>query len=229
MYLVSNAWALIAGCADKEMQESIFNHIESKNFGTRGYNTNSNGFRAPVEKAGRIGLGSGSSPYNHAQSFYVRACCECGHPELAYKATRYILPFEEEYAPVAKTYAPPFAIANSYSNGQRFMHRVQFQYLSGTVSYVLRTVYNFFFGITYGYRGLTVKPCIPAEFGDCSVEFTYLGKKFTIHFKQTEKAEKTVIFNGKEWATKINENSGKTMAYFADEELLENNVIEFEY
>ncbi|MBQ4517408.1 MAG: hypothetical protein II997_02340 [Clostridia bacterium] len=229
LYLVANAWALIAGCADKEMQESVISNIESRNFGTRGYNTNSKGFAKPVEKAGRVGLGSGASPYNHAQSFYVRACCEAGRPDLAYKATRYILPFEEEYAPVAKTYAPPFSIANGYSNGKRFMHRVQFQYLSGTVSYVLRTVYNFFSGITYGYDGLTLKPCIPAEFGDFTVRFTYLGKNFTVNFKQTEKAEKTVLFNGKEWATKINENSGRPVAFFKDEDMIAENIVEFEY
>lgn len=229
LYLVSNAWALIAGCADKQMRESIINNIETMNFGTRGYNTNSVGFFTPIEKAGRVGLGSGAEPYNHAQSFYVRACCECGRPEIAYKATRYILPFEEEYSPAEMTFSPPFAIANGYSNNEKFMHRVELQYLSGTVSYVLRTVYNFFGGITYGYDGLTLKPCLPKEFGNCIITFTYLGKKFTVNYKQTENQDKTVIFNGKKWATEINENSGKTMAFFKDSDMLEDNVVEFEY
>ncbi len=219
LYLVSNSWALIAGCADKQMQESVFDNIEKMSFGTRGYNTSSKGFSVPVEKAGRIGLGSSASPYNHAQSFFVRACCECGKPDLAYKATRYILPFEEYYSPVEQTFAPPFAIANCYSNSENAMHRVGFQYLSGTVSYVLRTVYNFFFGITYGYNGLTLKPCIPSAFGACSTEFTYLGKKFTVEFIPTKQEKKTITFNGKVWPTQTNENNERPMAFFADADM----------
>lgn len=195
-----------------------------------GYNLSSKGFPVYIDKAGRKGNGTspGTGSYNHAQSFFVRACCEYGDAETAYKATRYILPTEDEYIPAEKTYAPPFAIANCYSNSNKFPYRAGFQYLSGTVSYVLRTVYNFFFGITYGYEGLTISPCIPKAFGDCSVQFTYLGKNITVNFKQTEQSKKEAMFNGEKWETKI-ENNGKTTAFFADEVLKENNVICFEY
>lgn len=226
IYLVSNAWALISGCATKEMQQSVLENIENESLGRVGYNTNSKGFPVYIDKAGRKGNGNSPSAasYNHAQSFFVRACCECGDAERAYKATRYILPIEEEYAPVEKTYAPPFAIANCYSNSNAFPHRVGFQFLSGTVSYVLRTVYNFFFGITYGYNGLTISPCIPKAFGDCSAQFKYLGKKFTVEFKQTCKEEKEVTFNGERWETKKLDN-GKISAFFSDSHLKEENVI----
>ena len=231
VYLVSNAWALISGCADKEMQKSIIEVVEKESFGRIGYNTKSKGHPTYIDKAGREGNGTtpGNGPYNHAQSFWVRACCVCGDAETAYKATRYILPIEEEYAPVEKTFAPPYAIANNYSNSDKFLHRVVFQFLSGTVSYVLRTVYNFFFGITFRYDGLELKPCIPKAFGDCSAEFTYLGKKFTLKFKQTDCESKSVLLNGKSHKTGINENSGKMCVFFPDDELADNNEIIFEY
>ncbi len=231
VYLVSNAWALIAGCATEEMKKSVIDNVEKECFGRIGYNTNSKGFPVYIDKAGRKGNGTspGTAPYNHAQSFFVRACCECGDSERAYKATRYILPIEEEYAPAEKTYAPPYAIANAYSNSDRFLHRVGFQFLSGTVSYVLRTVYNFFFGITFCYDGLLLKPCVPEAFGDCEVSFTYLGKKFTAFYKKTAADEKKIVFNGSVWKTEINENSGKQTAYFPDEVFREENVITVEY
>jgi len=91
-------------------------------------------------------------------------------------------------------------------------------------------VYNFFFGITFTYSGLTIKPCIPKAFGSCSVNFTYLGKKFFVDFKQTDDSkDKKVIFNGKPWETQINVVSGRTMACFCDEDLTDENIITMEY
>lgn len=231
VYLVSNAWSIISGCATKEMTKSVIETVEKECFGRIGYNTKSKGYAVYVDKAGRVGNGTspGTGPYNHAQSFFARACCECGDAERAYKTTRYILPIEEEYAPVEMTFAPPYAIANSYSNGDKFLHRVGFQFLSGTVSYVLRTVYNFFMGITFGYDGLTLKPCIPEAFGDCSVDFTYLGKKFTVNYKKTENKDKTAVVNGKAWETTINEKSGLHTIFIKDSEMLDENIIEMQY
>jgi len=70
---------------------------------------------------------------------------------------------------------------------------------------------------------------VPTSFGNCSAEFTYLGKKISIKFIKTEKAEKTVIFNGTKWQTAVNEENGKTVAYFKDDDLKDENIIEFEY
>ena len=93
----------------------------------------------------------------------------------------------------------------------------------------MRIVYNFFFGITYDYKGLYLKPCLPAEFGDCSVEFEYVGKKFTVNYKKTDSADKKVTLNGKEYNTIFNERSGKQMAFFEDALFSDTNVIEMDY
>ncbi len=231
VYLVSNSWALISGCADKQKCDSVINNVEKECFGRIGYNTKSKGYPVYIDKAGRVGNGTspGTGPYNHAQSFFVRACCECGDPERAYKATRYILPIEEEYAPVEKTFVAPYCIVNGYSNGDKTLHRVELQFLSGTVSYVLRTVYAFFMGITYGYEGLTMKPCMPEEFGNCTATFTYLGKNFTVHYTKTDSKDKKFTLNGADWKTVINERSGLPTAFVADTDMKDENVITIEY
>lgn len=222
LFLVSNSWAIIGGCTDEKVTETVMKNIEERNTCRRGFASASTPFYDYIENAGRVGLGGQKTHgvYNHAQSFFIRACCVAGKPNLAYRATRYILPFEEEYAPVETTYAPPFTIANAYSNSDENLNRVQLQYLSGTVSYVLRTVYEFFFGITYGYDGLTVKPCVPTAFGDCETEFTYLGKKFKIQFKPAN-GKKSVKVNG--------ELKGEKQAFIPDGEMKELNFIVVEY
>ncbi len=231
VYVVSNAWALISGCCNKNVQNSVINQIQSECLGDMGYNLGSKNYTKVVEKAGRVGNGTraAAAPYNHAQSFLVRALCVCGESNIAYDVTRYILPIEEDYAPAEMTYAPPYCIANSYSNSKDFPHRVELQFLSGTVSYVLRTVYNFFFGITPEYTGLSLKPCVPDAFGDCSVKFTYLGKKFLIYFVKSKNTEKLFMFNGEKLNTTINEISGKPVASISDYEFKDENVITVEY
>ena len=232
VYLVSNAWSIISGVADAEMKKSILENIEKYSFGRMGYNTGSSDFKFAVPTAGRIGTlaFSMACPYNHAQSFLVRASSIAGDSKTAYKATRYILPIEEAYAPVEKTFAPPYAIANSYSNSDANLHRVELQFLSGTVSYVLRSVYSYFFGITYRLDGLSIQGCMPEEFGNCSAEFTYLGKQFTLSYKKVDKAEKEVRFNGNKWSkTVYSEETGREHPFFADADLQDVNNIEVEY
>ena len=197
LYIVSNAWAIISGCADENMTASVLKNIEEKCPTDVGYATASTPFYDFIDKAGRMARGGSRylGTYNHAESFLIRAACAAGRADLAYKVSRRVLPLEEEYAPVEKTFAPPFCIANKYSNVPSSLHRVQLQYLSGTVSYVLRNVYNFIFGITYGYDGLTIAPSVPEEFGECSVEFSYLGNKFKMNFVPSDN-EKRITFNG---------------------------------
>ena len=221
LYLVSNSWAIIGDCADEEMTKSIIDNVEKRSSCRRGHATSSTPFYDYIEKAGRAGLGGQKvqGVYNHAQSFYIRACCKAGRADLAYNASRYILPFEQEYAPVESTYAAPFVIANGYNNTDQFLHRVQLQYLSGTVSYVLRTVHNFFFGVEYGYNGLNIKPCLPVEFGNCSTEFTYLGKKFKLEFKPSK--EKEIFVNGK--------LLGKENVFIPDGDMQDENFVEIYY
>jgi len=98
-------------------------------------------------------------------------------------------------------------------------NRVQLQYLSGTVSYVLRTVHEFFFGVNYGYNGLTLKPCVPKAFGNCFVEFEYLGKKFKVEYKPADKKQITV--NGKTSCVKE--------VFIPDADMQEENLITVEY
>ena len=218
LYLVSNAWALIGECADEQMIASVLKNIEEECPTDRGYSTTTTPFYEYVDKAGRVGLGGGkaASLYNHAQSFMIRAACTVKRPDLAYRISRYILPFEEEYSPVERTCAPPFTLANKYDNSDANKHRVQLQYLSGTVSYFLRTVYNFFFGVRYGYEGLTIMPCMPKEFGKCSADITYLGKKFHIEAIPTD-GEKTITVNGEK----------KTVCFLTFVMVLINCVIHF--
>ena len=222
LYLVSNAWAVISGCANADEARSVLDNVEKRSLCEVGYATKSVPFYDKIENAGRAGKGGEmvKSSYNHAQSFYVRACCAANRPDLAYKATRYILPIEEKYAPVEKTFAPPFAIANMYSNFPDSPHRVSLQYLSGTVSYVLRTVYEFFFGVNYRYDGLKIRPRLPKEFGNCSIDFEYMGKSFKV-VARSAKGEAEISLNGKPYPS--------DELFIPDGEMLDKNEIIVDY
>jgi len=231
VYLVSNAWAILSNAPNKEQAKKILEIIDKESFGRLGYNVVSKPFKSYVEKAGRMGslLLNNSDPYNHATSFLVRACCASGNADMAYKATRYIFPIEEDYAPCDKTFAPPFTIANSYNCEEKYLHRVELQYLSGTVSYVLRNFYSSFCGINYSFDGLVIKPCLPRDFGDFSIEFDYLGKKFTVNYCVNQDKCGQMILNGVPLATKENTQSGKNMSTIKDGDFKDVNVIDVYY
>ena len=115
-----------------------------------------------------------------------------------------------------------------YSNNDASFQRVTFQFLSGTVSYTLRIFYNFFLGINYRYDGLGLRPCLPKAFGNCSVSFSYLGKKFVINYAQGE--NKSVKLNGKNWdKTVYDVEYRKDITLIPDKDMLEENVIDVIY
>lgn len=229
MYLVSNAWAIIGKCTTPEMRKTILEHLDKMMKNKYGYYLMSDGYRTPIPKAGRVGNGTtpAASLYNHSQAFITRAFCECGEAELAYDATRHFFPIETFYAPVERTMAPPYAIANKYSASDKFPQRVTLQFLSGTVSYVLRITYNFFCGIKYDYDGLILKPCVPEAFGDFSVEFSYLGKKFTVNYIKSD--YKSILLNGNILETEIDATTGKQKVFIADDEMADQNTIIVNY
>jgi len=227
VYIVCNAWAILSGTPDNKTANEILDIIDRENRCKVGYRVVSNPFKSYVEKAGRMGslLLNSASPYNHATCFLIRACCFAGNEEMAYKASRFMLPIEEEYAPCEKTFAPPFTIANAYSNNEKYLHRVELQYLSGTVSYVLRNFYSSFCGIQYALDGLLVKPCLSRSFGDFTIEFTYLGKKFTVNYLSSEEKSGEMTLNGEKLNTQINVCSGKKYALIKDCEFKNENLL----
>lgn len=232
IYLVSNAWAIISGCANGEMKKRILDNIQKESYSKFGYYTNSKGFPTKIDKAGRKGNGNQPNPstYNHAQSFLARACCVAGNPDMAYTATKHSLPIDDKCLPIDLTFAPPYAISNMYSCSAVTPHRVELQFLSGTVSYVLRVVYNFFLGITYELDGLAIKPALPNEFGNCSANFMYLGKKFTLKYTKTSSNEKTVKFNGEVLLSKkYYPEENKEFPFIEDKQMKNENLIEIEY
>ena len=103
-----------------------------------------------------------------------------------------------------------------------------FQFLSGTVSYTLRIFYNFFFGINYRYDGLAIRHCLPKAFGNCSVNFDYLGKKFTINYKQGD--IKSINLNGKDWTKTVYDvEYRRDVAFIPDADMENENVINIIY
>ena len=77
---------------------------------------------------------------------------------------------------------------------------------------------------------MTIKPCIPKEFGNCEVNFEYLNKKFCVKFNYTQGKSKKVTFNGKVWEkVKKCEQSGKKYPFFADGDMNLENELTVDY
>lgn len=58
----------------------------------------------------------------------------------------------------------------------------------------MRGVYEWFAGISPCLDGLEIAPCIPSDIPFVDVEFTYLGKIYTLHIA----SENSVILNGRQ-------------------------------
>lgn len=201
-----NYWSIISGAASCSNKKTIWKNIEKLRY-PFGYKLFSAGLGAvPIPNHGRmasgdipIGLWANNNMYNHgSHGFLCRALAVAKKPEELFDALMYLLPFSQKHHPVEQTLSAPYAIVNCYQNIPAFSHRAAMPFLTGTIAYALRIVYNWLYGIEFCPKGLCISPCISKNIGDSMVSFTAFDKPIVAKFIYNgvnEKASGEVYLN----------------------------------
>ena len=202
IYGVANYYAVIAGVAGPEQFCDILKAADTLSC-DMGYRLFYPYLGAkPIDKVGRIS--SGDTPpflcengnvYNHgSQGFFARALATMGEGDRLWDVLHWIMPFDQGKHPTQQTWTPPYAIVNCYQQLPSFHHRGLMCFLTGSIAMAMRGVYEWFAGISPCLDGLEIAPCIPSDIPFVDVEFTYLGKIYTLHIA----SENSVILNGRQ-------------------------------
>jgi len=151
----------------------------------------------PIERVGRGGSGDlpeglweNANAYNQgSHGFLGRALGVAGRGDLLYEVIRYLLPYDQVKHPVTATLTPPYAVVNCWQRVPLFPHRGGLTFLTGSIAYGLRMVYDWMFGIRPMLDGLAIDPCVPSKFRELRAAFPYLGKRVELHISNPNGAQ----------------------------------------
>ncbi|EFM10461.1 glycosyltransferase 36 [Paenibacillus curdlanolyticus YK9] len=205
LFLNTQTWAIMSQCARGERLDQCLAAIDSLDT-PAGPLLLKPAFSDWNAKWGRIsvklaGTTENGSVYCHASMFKAFADCQAGRGGQAYETIRRTLPTNPDNPPSRNLQVPIF-IPNYYfglmasPNFGKSSHHNQ----TGTVGWMLWTVMDYVLGVRATAEGLTISPCIPAEWPFYKVTRTFGGATYVINISNpegVETGEADVIVNGR--------------------------------
>ena len=231
-----NSYAIISGAAEGDAVRAILDNMQKLRC-EAGYRLFYPSLgKKEISFIGRMGTGDqgaglweNGAVYNHgSHGFYARALAAAGQAETLKEVMEYMLPFNGKFHPVEKTMSPPYAIVNCYQDIPGFRHRGGMTFLTGTIAMAVRAVYNWMFGITPEFGGISFRPCLGPENDGAYVCYHAGERVLRITYRHT--GFLSVIVNGKKVAERqICPATKKSYPFvtFAQLQKINNIVVEF--
>lgn len=204
-----NSFALIAEVVSPEQQDSVFkslNQLKGPHGWRLFYPPVGN---PPIAKLGRMGAGDlaqglceNGTPYNHgSQGFLGRAAACTGQGNWFYEILNYLLPYNPQTHPVKVAKTAPYAVVNQYKEAMGMEGEGGDPFLSGTISTVLRNLYQGMVGFRPTPAGLILSPCLPSGWKELQAEIPLRGARYHIHIHNPRHKESGITslkLDGKE-------------------------------
>ena len=127
------------------------------------------------------GTGENGSVFCHANTWAIIAECMLGRADRAYEYYRQLLPMNAQaYAGEWRYKAEPYVYSsNIFGPESDKFGLANVSWLSGTAAWMYIAATQYILGIKPQWEGLSVKPCIPADWKNVRVTRTFRGKVYT--------------------------------------------------
>ena len=124
-----------------------------------------------------------------------------GHGDRAFEIYRKTCPaYTEEFSEIHAT--EPYVYSQMVGGRDAKFHgQAKNSWLTGTAAWTFVNISQYILGIQPSYDGLTVDPCVPADFGDFTLTRKYRSAVYTIEVKNPGKVQKGIkklIVDGQE-------------------------------
>ncbi len=185
IYLNSQTWAILSRVAGGERQLQCLNAVDTLLDSDNGPLTLAPAYRNYNKNIGRLssfvpGIWENSTPYCHGGAFKVVADCIVGRGSIAYQTLSKILP-DSSWNPSVHSGCEPYALTNMYLGPENpRAGETMFAWVTGTAGWVYRAVTQYMMGFHPGYRRITLNPCIPAQWKQCSFQRTFRNSIYYI-------------------------------------------------
>ncbi len=215
IWLNSQSWAVISDTTTEERKQSAMRSVtELLDVGygltilypalQRNYPSKENEltFAQP-------GIGENAGVFCHANTWAIMAECMLGNHEEAYKIYTELLPESvvEKFG-VDHYNAEPYIYTSNIRGPQALLSgQAGVSWLTGTSSWMLKTVSENMFGLQPTFDGLKIVPCLPNAFKNVSAKRVFRGTTYEIDYENP------------------NGNGNKVKAIYVDGEKIDGNVV----
>ena len=187
IWLNTQSWSIISGMADPEKarmaMDSVYEMLNTP-MGIKkihpAMNTDYPSKDKHLTKYNK-GTGENGSVFCHANTWAIIAECMLGRAERAYEYYSQLLPMNAQaYAGEWRYKAEPYVYSsNIFGPESDKFGLANVSWLSGTAAWMYIAATQYILGIKPQWDGLSVKPCIPADWKNVKVTRTFRGKTYT--------------------------------------------------
>jgi len=206
IFLNPQSWAIISGAAQGERAEMVMNSVEkhlATEFGVvlcdpPYEKTESSVIKAPLFNKG---MKENGAIFQHTQGWAIMADCILGHGTRAMKNYKSYLPASYNERAEIRQIEPYVYAQSTHSKYNSRAGQSRCPWLSGTAAWAYFTAAQHILGIQPEYKGLTINPCIPADWKGFSASRKFRGTVVNITVQNPKGIEKGVAklsVNGEE-------------------------------
>lgn len=189
----SQGWALISGIADGERAETVLRSCDAFLRTPQGYRLLAPTFTTPDERIGRIsymepGICENGTIYSHINIWLILGMLRLGKAEESYGAFQRFTAGYVDGEKDQKGLNPPYIYANCYygPDHRNSAGKMEFTWITGSISWILNVLMDDLLGIFPDYRGLRIRPCIPGSWKHYEVTRFFRGAEYRISVENPE-------------------------------------------
>ena len=192
IFMEPQCWALITGAADEARRAKLLESCDRLLLTDLGYTLLAPPFTELDPNIGRIsamepGIAENGTVYTHLNIWMILGLLRSGLGDRAYDLFRRITPSH-----VSGPEDPKRNASFMYSNcffGPDHKNRPfeqEFTWITGSYAWLNTVLANEMLGAKPGYRGLTLRPCLPSHWRKCSIRRTWRNATYdiTVHNPQ---------------------------------------------
>ncbi|WP_068784718.1 GH36-type glycosyl hydrolase domain-containing protein [Paenibacillus phocaensis] len=187
IWLNAQTWAVLSGMADPEKGRQAMDSVRElldTELGIKKIHPSISTFPDPADPLTNYNKGTGENGavFCHANTWAIIAECLLGRGDLAYKYYRQLLPnVAMDKAGLWRYKAEPYVYAsNLFGPESDKFGLANVSWLTGTAAWMYVAATQYILGIKPVLQGLSINPCIPAEWEGFSVKRKFRGCDYEI-------------------------------------------------
>ncbi len=206
IFLNAQSWAVYSGAASEDRGRKCMDAVDQYLYSDYGIHLLWPAYGKPNDEIGYVtrvykGIKENGAIFSHPNPWAVIAECLLGRGSRAMKFYDSILPYNQNDK-IEIREAEPYSYCQFIYGKDHAKHgKARHPWLTGTAAWFYTAATQYILGIKTGYHGLTVDPCIPADWPEFTVRRKWRGAVFLIKVinpANIEKGVKKIMLNGLE-------------------------------
>ena len=197
VHMESNTWAVVSGSATEEQGRSCMDAVDAYLYTPWGLMLNAPSFVTVDDSIGFVtrvypGIKENGAVFSHPNPWAWVAECMLGRGSRAMKFYDALLPENQNDAMEIRQ-AEPYTYCQFIMGRDHTAHgRARHPFMTGSAGWAYYAATRYMLGIRPGFDGLTVDPCIPAEWDGFEAVRKWRGAEYRIAVANPDHVEKGV-------------------------------------